>query len=902
MTWYNASWSHRKPVTLTGGASGAQTDYQIKFDVTYDSDMKSDFSDLRFTKSDGTTLLNAWIEDYTTSTSAVVWVKTDTPANTVDADIYMYYGNSEASSAWNGSNTFLFFDDFSTSTAWIVGSGASIAGGIATLSGNGNYASIRATYVTPDNTVSTARVRLANANCREYFIPFSESTPTAGAVTGMHYDIPLKSLKDYRLREDAVDVVSGGDGSGVSTAVWHTQELIKSGTTWIMNLDDVEEDSTTRSYTASHPYYSIYAFNSASVGDVDVDYTYVREYVVTPATYAFGDEQIEWYDSDWLKRKTVTLTGGSDGAQTDYQVKLTVTWDSDMQADFLDLRFTKADNVTLLDCWMEDYTASTSATVWIKTDTPANTIESIIYMYYGNSGVSSAWDISATMVYGDDFEGGNLNKWTKPTGSPAIVSNPDGDGNVLYLYASGGTEEVNSTGVTLAKPFVLEYNVRVNPNTDSFIGGVSSAPWAGGNPQVIAAGHPNIGNWGYYRGGYTNTGHNFSVDTWYKIIHTRKDSAFDVTEDGTLIVNNVSDTNTQILCLFRSSTNDQAWIDNVFVRKYAANPATYAFGDEVAEWYDTDWSKRRAITLTGGASGAQTDYQVKLTITYDSDMQADFSDLRFTKADNVTLLDCWMEDHTASTSATVWVETDTPANTIESIIYMYYGNSGVSEVWSGPNTFEFFDGFEGTNGEYPSGWTGTSATYFQYSTTQSHTGSTSGRLRSTTTRYNEYRNIAMGTDSYALGYFAYMPSGGDYEHRMIVRDDTADNRMCYSHMREVTGLYTLQNGTSVTRAYTALQWEHVELIPNFSTHKVTAWLNDVSVGTVDFTSTSATLDRLWLIGDIADQGIGYVDDIYVRKYAASPATYAVGDEESGDVVVITGNAVWYYQLLIRRNS
>ncbi len=43
-----------------------------------------------------------------------------------------------------------------------------------------------------------------------------------------------------------------------------------------------------------------------------------------------------------------------------------------------------------------------------------------------------------------------------------------------------------------------------------------------------------------------------------------------------------------------------------------------------------------------------------------------------------------------------------------------------------------------------------------------------------------------------------------------------------------------------------------------------------------------------------------LDNIFVRKYATNPATYAVGDEETGDVPVI-GNAVWYYQLLTRRN-
>ncbi|MCX6354291.1 MAG: DUF2341 domain-containing protein [Candidatus Aureabacteria bacterium] len=71
--WYNPGWLYRKPVTINNTGS-ALANYQVKINVTYDSDMKSDFSDLRFTDSDGTTLLNYWVESYTASTSAVAWV------------------------------------------------------------------------------------------------------------------------------------------------------------------------------------------------------------------------------------------------------------------------------------------------------------------------------------------------------------------------------------------------------------------------------------------------------------------------------------------------------------------------------------------------------------------------------------------------------------------------------------------------------------------------------------------------------------------------------------------------------------------------------------------------------------------------------------------------------------
>ena len=75
---------------------------------------KSDFNDIRFTTSDGETLLDYWIE-YTTGTTpnqyAQIWVEFDS-IGTSDTTFYLYYGNSGASAYSSGSDTFSIFDDF----------------------------------------------------------------------------------------------------------------------------------------------------------------------------------------------------------------------------------------------------------------------------------------------------------------------------------------------------------------------------------------------------------------------------------------------------------------------------------------------------------------------------------------------------------------------------------------------------------------------------------------------------------------------------------------------------------------------------------------------------------------------------------------------------------------------
>jgi hypothetical protein len=109
--WYQASWSRRAPVIINNAGSSL-TDYQVSVNITFDGDMQPDFDDIRFTDSDGLTLLPHWRESYTASSAAIFRVKIPSvPAGT--KTIYMYYDNPGVSNGSNGTATFDFFDDFS---------------------------------------------------------------------------------------------------------------------------------------------------------------------------------------------------------------------------------------------------------------------------------------------------------------------------------------------------------------------------------------------------------------------------------------------------------------------------------------------------------------------------------------------------------------------------------------------------------------------------------------------------------------------------------------------------------------------------------------------------------------------------------------------------------------------
>jgi len=124
LAWPNG-WTYRKKITIQG-QSGAGTNYQVLLKVGessgasgcdfhvegHSSNFPSDTNqsgDLRFTKSDGTTLLNFWIEKVEgTSPNRVAycWVKiTDNLDNNVN--IYCYYGNSNAGNVSSVTNTFI---------------------------------------------------------------------------------------------------------------------------------------------------------------------------------------------------------------------------------------------------------------------------------------------------------------------------------------------------------------------------------------------------------------------------------------------------------------------------------------------------------------------------------------------------------------------------------------------------------------------------------------------------------------------------------------------------------------------------------------------------------------------------------------------------------------------------
>ncbi|MFQ6091522.1 MAG: DUF2341 domain-containing protein, partial [bacterium] len=141
-----------------------------------------------------------------------------------------------------------------------------------------------------------------------------------------------------------------------------------------------------------------------------------------------------WWDSNWQFRRSLTIDNtGNPDPLTDYQVRVNVTYDSDMQSDFDDLRFTDNDNATELLHWRENLAVSDSAIFWIKVPSIPAYSTTTIYMYYGNPSASSAgnFDDTFTKDYGDS---GLAGWWHMDEGSGTTAADGSGNGNTGMLY------------------------------------------------------------------------------------------------------------------------------------------------------------------------------------------------------------------------------------------------------------------------------------------------------------------------------------------------------------------------------------------------------------------------------------------------------------------------------------
>ncbi|MFA5368870.1 MAG: DUF2341 domain-containing protein [Candidatus Paceibacterota bacterium] len=272
-------WTYKKLVTLS---STLTQDYQIKLTIPFgsggcESNCNADFSDLRFAATNGT-VLSYWIESYTASTTATVWVK----ALNNSSSFYMYYKNTGATTTANGDNTFEFFDDFNGGsldlTKWREDtSNFTVSGGILSNTTNGVELWSNAVITTSTNSYAMRTRSLISSNDNQ---------------------IGLAHYVDYSPRAEIIQWTSSGakflGTTGWSAAgkyslgAYHVFDiLLIPNSTCVYKVDGTV--SETQNYSSPGDM-SIVASVGAS-GTTTSDWVLLRKYQSVEPTPSFGAEQ-----------------------------------------------------------------------------------------------------------------------------------------------------------------------------------------------------------------------------------------------------------------------------------------------------------------------------------------------------------------------------------------------------------------------------------------------------------------------------------------------------------------------------------------------------------------------------------------------------------------------------------
>lgn len=111
-------WQNRREITVNNSSGSAKTSYAVQVSLTSSNfdfgDAQGNGADLRFTDSDGETLLNHWIQSFSSASStATVWVEVPSIPGNGSTSIYMYYNNPNVSDGQDAGSTFTVFEDWS---------------------------------------------------------------------------------------------------------------------------------------------------------------------------------------------------------------------------------------------------------------------------------------------------------------------------------------------------------------------------------------------------------------------------------------------------------------------------------------------------------------------------------------------------------------------------------------------------------------------------------------------------------------------------------------------------------------------------------------------------------------------------------------------------------------------
>jgi uncharacterized protein (TIGR02145 family) len=475
--WFDQNWFYRKSIILSR-ASGAVTNYQMKLTVNYGSGTDSsstvncdfrcniDFSDLIFTASDGTTLLDYWVESYTASSVATVWVEFDS-IGTGATTFYMYYGNNSAASASNGANTFLFFDDFSSLNTGVWNNNKNtptVSDGVLSLdyddgiseSGSSWGYNVRLRQKVKQNLTTAGRFRTGFSDALLPTVPWNND------AAYLLFDETDQHLWGFNINKPGSD--DGGSIYQFSADTWYVNDIKRISGSVTYDINGVSAVTLNTNPPTANLYIS--SHNGTSGGIDYMDWIFVGNYVTPEPTWGAwgpseqstapvaywkfdeGQGQTAYDESSNNNDGILGATTGSDATDPTWQTE-------DMCVTGKCLKFDGTnDYVAASDSSSLSPTSAVTVQTWIKSSTGASGIGVITkgpvtsdydYMLYlSNSGMEVDFYMKNSVG-------------TSDTAGSVVFNWADGlwhhysavfDGDWIYVYIDGILRGSNNTALT----------------------------------------------------------------------------------------------------------------------------------------------------------------------------------------------------------------------------------------------------------------------------------------------------------------------------------------------------------------------------------------------------------------------------------------------------------------------
>jgi hypothetical protein len=138
-------------------------------------------------------------------------------------------------------------------------------------------------------------------------------------------------------------------------------------------------------------------------------------------------------------------------------------------------------------------------------------------------------------------------------------------------------------------------------------------------------------------------------------------------------------------------------VDDFYLNNSVSSQGLNSNVDSADEWYDVNWTYRKQLNL----SNPKNNYPIELNISYDitldggenvsceEDCKNDFSDLRFTEGDGITLRDYYLLEKVNGDYVLILLNTSS-----ENYMYMYFGNNGAISSSNPDGVYLLYDDFE----------------------------------------------------------------------------------------------------------------------------------------------------------------------------------------------------------------